>query len=313
MKATLTLAILLFAAGIPAAMAQNEFAAVNIGSDPELNIKDQQILELKAEIAALKAEIATIRGESSNSEDRLTEAVPIIPAPEKSIDVSANTYTVQPGDGLMKIARKTKCKATDIAAANNIAIDAIIHPGQVLKLPAAATVAALNTSEAPELSGQATGTTRSKTYTVQQGETYYRISRRLNIPLEELMAANPKAPANRLYTGRVINLPEKGAVPAPTQTVTEEPAAPEVAAASTNTPPASNDAPANTDERPTEDPDKKIMAVSVEEEISYGDFAAKHGTDIERLNSLNDLNLTSATILAKGSELYVPTQVSSGN
>ena len=42
--------------------------------------------------------------------------------------------------------------------------------------------------------------------------------------------------------------------------------------------------------------------------MTYGEFAAKHGTDAERLNALNGLDLTTATVLAKGSELYVPAQ-----
>ena len=42
--------------------------------------------------------------------------------------------------------------------------------------------------------------------------------------------------------------------------------------------------------------------------MTYGEFASKHGTDTERLNALNGLDLTHATVLAKGSELYVPAQ-----
>ena len=42
--------------------------------------------------------------------------------------------------------------------------------------------------------------------------------------------------------------------------------------------------------------------------MTYGEFATKHGTDAERLNALNGLDLTTATVLAKGSELYVPAQ-----
>ena len=42
--------------------------------------------------------------------------------------------------------------------------------------------------------------------------------------------------------------------------------------------------------------------------MTYGEFASKHGTDVERLNALNGLDLTTATVLAKGSELYVPAQ-----
>jgi hypothetical protein len=42
--------------------------------------------------------------------------------------------------------------------------------------------------------------------------------------------------------------------------------------------------------------------------MTFGEFAAQHGTDIDRLNELNGLDLSSATVLAQGSELYVPGQ-----
>ena len=55
-------------------------------------------------------------------------------------------------------------------------------------------------------------------------------------------------------------------------------------------------------------PEKKIRSVTIEGEMTYGEFAATHGTDTGRLNDLNGLDLTNATVLAKGSELYVPAQ-----
>jgi hypothetical protein len=59
---------------------------------------------------------------------------------------------------------------------------------------------------------------------------------------------------------------------------------------------------------PTPNTEKKIRSVTIEGEMTYGEFAAKHGTDPDRLNDLNGLDLTHATVLAKGSELYVPAQ-----
>jgi hypothetical protein len=44
----------------------------------------------------------------------------------------------------------------------------------------------------------------------------------------------------------------------------------------------------------------------IETEMTYASFATQHGTDTGRLNDLNGLDLTDATVLAKGSELYVP-------
>jgi hypothetical protein len=72
-----------------------------------------------------------------------------------------------------------------------------------------------------------------------------------------------------------------------------------------STPPAKE---AVAEETPAPAPEGKIQAITIDTEMTYGDFASNHGTDTSRLNALNGLDLTSATVLAKGSELYVPGQ-----
>lgn len=317
MKPNFLLSLLLLAASVQSANAQAEHTiAKQTGVSENLDTKDQEVRILRAQIASLKAEIADLKGETPAHSDLQAEAIPIIPetapAPPTTPAASANTYTVVAGDGLMKIARKTNCKAAEIAAVNDMSLTSIIHPGQVLKLPAGSTVAATPPRASAVDEALQQQPVQSETYKIKDGETYYSISRSLKISLSDLMAANPKIPANRLYTGRIINLPTDGAVPAPLATPapaadtipmpTAEPAsvAEIIPEASTEQVPAAAAAPSQ--------PTKEIVAVSVSKEISYGDFAAQHGTDTERLNSLNDLNLTSATILAKGSELYVPNQ-----
>ncbi len=289
----------------PLAQAQNELSIGNQPDNcPKCSAKQQEILELQAEVAALKA------GSTGVSES-ISEPVPITPLVEATNQTPTQIgpmYTVQPGDSLMKIARKTNCKAADIATANDMAMDAIIHPGQILKLPTTATAAVPPVEEIVGETPKASQTkadppSQAGTYTIKQGETYYRISRNLKIPLKDLMAANPKIPANRLYAGRVIKLPTQSAVPAPVES-TPEPAAVQTTPTQTETDQGTSIEDPATDPKPLDE--KRIVAVNVEEEINYGDFAAKHGTTTERLNALNDLDLTSATILAKGSELYVP-------
>lgn len=321
MKAFLFLAAITSAAVTiaitPLGQAQNELSIGNHPDNcPKCSAKQQEILKLQAEVAALKA------GSTGVSES-ISEPVPITPPITPLVEATNQTptqigpmYTVQPGDSLMKIARKTNCKAADIATANDMAMDAIIHPGQILKLPTTATAAVPPVEEIvgetpkasqakadPPSQAQADPPTQAGTYTIKQGETYYRISRNLKIPLKDLMAANPKIPANRLYAGRVIKLPTQGAVSTPAQS-SPEPAAAQSTSTQTETVQDSSIEDPATDPEPLEE--KRIVAVNVEQEISYGDFATKHGTTTERLNALNDLDLTSATILAKGSELYVP-------
>lgn len=287
MNAKLSLSLLAVLAVLPLASAQNE-AAKACGNCAS---KDQTIKELKAELQKLQKD----QGSPQAATTPEPAAEPSPPA------VSGETYTVLSGDSLMKIARKTGCNANELATANGLAMNAVLKLGQKLKLPAGATAAAATPTPAPS----PTPAPKLKTYKIQDGDTYFSLSRRLKIPVDALMAANPQAKPNQLYAGRTINLPgtAEDAVAAPNE-------APPAAA--TNTPTEASagtktEAPAGT-KTDTPSSEKKIRAVMLDTEITYGEFAAKHGTDIERLNALNDLNLTSATILAKGSELYVPAQ-----
>ncbi|QYK51924.1 MAG: LysM peptidoglycan-binding domain-containing protein [Anaerolineales bacterium] len=61
--------------------------------------------------------------------------------PEAGPQPSADTYTVQRGDHLMKIARALELNWQDIAALNDLAAPYLILPGQVLRLPASQTAA----------------------------------------------------------------------------------------------------------------------------------------------------------------------------
>ena len=161
----------------------------------------------------------------------------------------------------------------------------------------------------------------SSTYKIKQGETFSSIAKKHKIRTEALIAANPKVNPSTLHPGQVINL--SGTAPATT------PQAPGPAAKATtvskkkppSTPPleagpspASKSASAPTKPIETEkehlpsNPDKKYRTITVEGEITYGEFASKYGTDAGRLNSLNGLDLPTTTVLAKGSELYVPAQ-----
>ncbi len=243
---------------------------------PHCAVKDQAIADLKAELRALK--------EGPSTTPETTEVVTPAAEPAPAIDSGA-TYTVEPGDSLIKIARKTGCKAADIASLNGLTLESTIRAGQKLKMPSGAATAAATPSAEPT-SAPEPAPAEARTYKIQDGDTYYSIAKRLNVPLDVLMAANPKIKPTQLYTGRTIQLPTGAGM-----AVSSEPDTAPVA-----------------EPTPAPEPEQKIRAIMVDEEITYGEFATKHGTDIERLNSLNDLNLTSSTILAKGSELYVPAQ-----
>jgi LysM repeat protein len=211
-----------------------------------------------------------------------------------SVTGQAASYTIKPGDSLARIARRHGCSAQDLAKANGMKLDSVIHPGQTLKLPAKEGAA-----------GGASAVPAEGSHLIKPGETLTGVARQYGIPLDALYAANPGIDAKTLKVGQKIRLAAAAssdratAAAAPAETRKETARAAEAGTTTQESP---------GDEPPAAETEAKIRTIMVDKEITFGDFAAHHGTDIVRLNDLNGLDLTSATVLAKGSELYVPAQ-----
>ena len=270
------------------------------------------------------------------------------PAPkaEKPKAPAAAGYTVKAGDNFAKIARALGTTSDSLAKANGLSSDAIIRPGQILKIPAKATAKAATPAK-PQTAPASKGT--GNTHQIQAGDTFFSISKKYGISAAALAAANPTAVPTALKLGQLLNLsvattpkPEK-AEPDATATTppateptaltkkiavhetpkttqpTEEPpsanlptpAAPSVTPLETKPVVEARKPPSPEPSTPTAPPataGPKFINATVDHEITLGDFAAKHGADAKRLNELNGLDLTAETVLAKGSELIVPLQ-----
>lgn len=260
--------------------------------------------------------------ERLRSVGRETHAVPVAKTGANSTSPTANngstsTYTVKAGDTIERIARTVGTKPETLAKANGITINSIIRPGQKLKVTNSTSSAAAKTQSPSNL---------KTTHKVQAGDTFISISKKHGVSPKALAAANPKVNATSLRPGQMVSL--GGNAPATTTISTPERVkAPALEAKASSAPPApatklpapvpsraAVSAPAPSEEKPlaaatpSPIPEKKIRPVTIEGEMTYGEFAIKHGTDAERLNALNGLDLTTATVLAKGSELYVPAQ-----
>jgi LysM repeat protein len=208
----------------------------------------------------------------------------------------------------------------------------VIHPGQKLKVPGTNAVASAPAVAPTAAAIAPVQNTPGKTHTVRQGETYFSIAKKHGVSTSSLIAANPAVKASALRPGQVIRLGGSGSstamISAPVSQAKATPAAvksPETkspALASQSMPvshtkttepkpaeaPVPAPAPAVERESASFTPENKFRPITIDGEMTYGEFAAKHGTDAERLNALNGLDLTTATVLAKGSELYVPAQ-----
>lgn len=246
------------------------------------------------------------------------------------------TYKVKAGDSLAKISRNVGTSIEQLAKTNNVKTTAILQPGQELKVPTktGGSNSAPASSPKPKVAAD-TLVSSGKTHELKQGETFSSLSKKYDISVDSLVAANPSLKPTQLRPGQTVNLSKSGSSsPATVSTPVSRPkiaqaepkpaprVAPQTMTVSTATPkseskpaapkPATTPAPAAEPEVKKEAPapktEKKIQPVIIDGEITYGEFAAKHGTNAERLNALNGLDLTTATVLAKGSELYVPAQ-----
>ncbi|MEX1116893.1 MAG: LysM domain-containing protein, partial [Akkermansiaceae bacterium] len=150
-----------------------------------------------------------------------------------------------------------------------------------------------------------------KTYQIRSGDTYSRIAHKQKVSVASLIAANPSVKPNALLVGQTIHLDAATSSPA-----IASPPAPKPLASAANTTisapkapaPVTETAAAAAVETPSATSDQKFLPITIDGEMTYGDFASQYGTDTDRLNALNGLDLRNTTVLAKGSELYVPAQ-----
>ena len=136
---------------------------------------------------------------------------------------SGNTYTVQAGDNLIKIARKFGVKVNDLCEVNGISRSQILKVGQVLQIPgekggsapsetvATKEVNASISSVVQPVSTQQTAApaaTGTQNYTVQAGDSYWKLARRFNSSVEELMSLNGTS-SDKLKIGLTIIVPNR--------------------------------------------------------------------------------------------------------
>lgn len=130
-----------------------------------------------------------------------------VPSPVVKNATSYMTYTVQTGDTLWKIARKYNCSITEIMAANSDRIKNPnrIHAGWQLKIPQSGAPITGGTPDAvlPE-------NKKSGIYIVRQGDTLWKIARKYNCSVAEIVSLNRELIRNPalIYSGWELKVPQ---------------------------------------------------------------------------------------------------------
>ncbi len=215
---------------------------------------------------------------SSNSSSASTSTTSAAPA-------AGGSYTVQAGDSYWRIANKYGISISELQRLNGTS-DYNLYPGQSLKVPGS------GSSSSASASSNSTSTSTSTTsaapaaggsYTVQAGDSYWRIANKYGISISELQRLNGTS-NYFLYPGQSIKVPGSGSANA----------APASNTASTTPAPAETPAPASS----TGGGNYTVQAGD-----SYWRIANKYGISISELQRLNG---TSNYFLYPGQSIKVP-------
>ncbi len=123
------------------------------------------------------------------------------PAPVYTAARSHQRLTVRPGESLWQIAQRAGVGVSVLAHANHLTERTVLHPGQVLNIPAHTVVAAINhRQERAATRGQTT------TYVVRQGDTLWQIAQQFHVQPHSLMQWNRLASASDIQPGSRLTI-----------------------------------------------------------------------------------------------------------
>ncbi len=133
---------------------------------------------------------------------------------------AAQTYTVQKGDSLVRIANRMGVTLNQLLEANGLQKTSVIVPGRQLKVPAGGTLPAatdsssVGTAAAPASKPTTSPAASGQTYTVQKGESFTRIALKLGVSVADLLAVNGLQRHSVIHPGTTLKVPAGGHVPA---------------------------------------------------------------------------------------------------
>ena len=216
---------------------------------------------------------STTSGSASSTSSSTTSTRSAAPA-------AGGSYTVQAGDSYWRIANKYGISIQELQRLNGTS-DYTLHPGQSIKVPGSGT----NASASSNSSSASTSTTSAApaaggSYTVQAGDSYWRIANKYGISISELQRLNGTSDYN-LYPGQSLKVPGSGS--------------------SSNTTASSNSS--STSTSTTTAAPAAGGSYTVQAGDSYWRIANKYGISISELQRLNG---TSNYFLYPGQSIKVP-------
>ena len=130
---------------------------------------------------------------------------------------SARVISVQPGDTVYALSRRTGVSPQAIIRENGLVAPFMLEVGQAVRIPSAsAKVANVITQPAPQPVSTRRAPASSQAITVARGDTLYAISRRTGVSVAAIAQANNLRPPYALSVGQRLRMPGATSITAPT-------------------------------------------------------------------------------------------------
>jgi len=145
-----------------------------------------------------------------------TTVASALEAPPVSDVTPATTYTVRGGDTLSGIAKKNQLSKADLAAANSLRSNSVLHAGQKLIIPSRPTAGegaaqASAPARAPEASPAEKAPADATRHVVRSGETLGAIARKYGVKQGDIAVANNITDPRKIQPGQELVIPAKSA------------------------------------------------------------------------------------------------------
>ena len=144
------------------------------------NGKDKKVVLDSNTLKALTKNQKSSKSKKNNKHSKKKSPLKIANV-QKELKLKKGEYRVKAGDTLFSIARKYKVSISDITKLNKLKSNALLHPGQILKIPGLS-----YTQKAKE----AVAKNKKTVYKVKKGDTLFSIAKKYNMRVDTLRKLN---------------------------------------------------------------------------------------------------------------------------
>ncbi len=148
-----------------------------------------------------------------STEDLTTSYNPPPPSEnEKKPSAAYDTYIVQPGDVLSRVAAKFDTRTSTLVELNNLSNADVIYVGQKLKVPVGSHSSGGGLTTTSNTSSRNETVQKGDVYVIQPGDTLSEIAVRAGVSIDDLRQLN-NISGDMIRAGDKLNIPEGGQVP----------------------------------------------------------------------------------------------------